>query len=608
MNKFDKLYNLILESIITQDKAAMIARLKKADVPDATRLGNHLSKMGNNKLAEFICSLFCNHQVESLTDHRLVKVQKVVQNDKTINLQKYVNDLDGFVRDYSQQYQKIIDKMLTKNNSYLDSIPQFYEKQVYPNDVVIYKVRDSKAGMNAVRKIVDTNWGKDANPWCLISRKDNGSMDGAWSYWTHYNKFPKQIAFQNNKLIAFRASRVSTDFWWNRQDLNSSRLKPLEGKSINVPPAQWTEAELKQKKEDVIAAFKQQFKYNQQTKRWDTKDKNMHIRIDDQLLINGDLPFPIGTIYGNIGIMDCKELRFLNNGPIKVTGNIYFDRKSKAVVENSQMFKNYQEQLSQRFIERFHLIYNENTKRYDANGNVWVDYENIKNNQLPVPFGVIKGNFDITYCKNLKYTDYLPTKVTGLFDYPKGTRIGNMVQKSEFYIHYVEQTPDRFIRKHGLVYNPETKMYDCEYGLQVDPWDITGWDRIPVKLGKVKGFFRIERNSDIETLQNAPEEVGGYVMLMYNRELKSLRGFPKHVGGYVQLNDMYINTLEGMENTVIEGNMDIRGLAYLSKLNGCSFEKAFPKLKGKLICHGGQYRDNKEFIDKNNIKCGNSNE
>ena len=32
MNKFNKLYNLILESIITQDKAAMIAELKRGSL------------------------------------------------------------------------------------------------------------------------------------------------------------------------------------------------------------------------------------------------------------------------------------------------------------------------------------------------------------------------------------------------------------------------------------------------------------------------------------------------------------------------------------------------------------------------------------------------
>ena len=100
-----------------------------------------------------------------------------------------------------------------------DKEPCFTARHEVPGtDIVVYDVADDKKGQQAVRAFVDSHWGVNANPWCLITRNVN-----AWNYWNHYNYIQKQIAFQNGKLLAFKAcdrdSKQSP--WWNRQDKNS---------------------------------------------------------------------------------------------------------------------------------------------------------------------------------------------------------------------------------------------------------------------------------------------------------------------------------------------------------------------------------------------------
>lgn len=43
--------------------------------------------------------------------------------------------------------------------------------------IMSYEVQDDEDGMMASRKIVDSHWGEDANPWCLINRMDDDEED-----------------------------------------------------------------------------------------------------------------------------------------------------------------------------------------------------------------------------------------------------------------------------------------------------------------------------------------------------------------------------------------------------------------------------------------------
>lgn len=83
----------------------------------------------------------------------------------------------------------------------------------------VYDVEDSKAGQQAMREIINTHWGEDANPWCLLQGDGKGNLRAdAWDYWNHYNGVSKRVAFKEGKLLAFCANDDNSDCWWDRQD------------------------------------------------------------------------------------------------------------------------------------------------------------------------------------------------------------------------------------------------------------------------------------------------------------------------------------------------------------------------------------------------------
>ena len=160
-----------------------------------------------------------------------------------------------------------------------DEVKEFTDKQKLSNGVVVYEVEDSKAGQKAVRGIVDSEWGINANPWCLVARaktrmakkgfkteddayeyireatskgltvskpklaaeasdwgwnvvvmepfefNSETELDNAWSMWERYNEQEEgfKIAFQNGKLISFRDGNEQN--WWDRFDQDTELLK-----------------------------------------------------------------------------------------------------------------------------------------------------------------------------------------------------------------------------------------------------------------------------------------------------------------------------------------------------------------------------------------------
>lgn len=106
-----------------------------------------------------------------------------------------------------------------------DTVPEFSDKRDEGRGVVSYAVDDSKKGQAAVRKVVDTHFGPNSNPWCLISRKDM-----AWEWWKHeYNALQKRIAFKKGKLFAFMGSKKFKFDGSNTDDLITV-IKILENK------------------------------------------------------------------------------------------------------------------------------------------------------------------------------------------------------------------------------------------------------------------------------------------------------------------------------------------------------------------------------------------
>lgn len=129
-----------------------------------------------------------------------------------------IDNLNRFIETYGAKAEQ---RDASKKLLDPDSVPEFTNKQVLSevHGIVVYDVPDSREGQRAVRRVVDSHFGQDANPWCLISRLNDGdTLDSAWGYWKNYNGAGRQIAFQNGKLIAFMSSGTSTKQWWDRLD------------------------------------------------------------------------------------------------------------------------------------------------------------------------------------------------------------------------------------------------------------------------------------------------------------------------------------------------------------------------------------------------------
>ena len=140
------------------------------------------------------------------------------------------------------------------------TVPELTDARDEGDGVVSYQVQDNRAGQAAMRRIIDTHWGEDANPWCLLARDTrdpelssdfwewmraiNGGrgedavtrardkyfespdefesqykrvtgrdprenpdeLTAAWGYWQKYNALPKRVAFKDGKLLAFMAT------------------------------------------------------------------------------------------------------------------------------------------------------------------------------------------------------------------------------------------------------------------------------------------------------------------------------------------------------------------------------------------------------------------
>lgn len=88
-----------------------------------------------------------------------------------------------------------------------DTVPELSNKREFDYGVTVYDVEDGRAGQQAMRRIINTHFGEDANPWCLLQGDGKGNLTrDAWEYWNTYNALPKQVAFKDGKLVAFMAT------------------------------------------------------------------------------------------------------------------------------------------------------------------------------------------------------------------------------------------------------------------------------------------------------------------------------------------------------------------------------------------------------------------
>lgn len=124
-----------------------------------------------------------------------------------------------------------------------DTVPELSNKREMGYGVTTYLVQDDREGQQAMRKIINTHWGEDANPWCLLCGDGKGNLrDDAWEYWQHYNALPKYVAFKDGKLLAFMAtSRIDYENWSDARRFEASLA--FEFPELKKEYDSWTETE-----------------------------------------------------------------------------------------------------------------------------------------------------------------------------------------------------------------------------------------------------------------------------------------------------------------------------------------------------------------------------
>jgi hypothetical protein len=61
------------------------------------------------------------------------------------------------------------------------TVPELSDPRDEGDGIVSYEVQDDRDGQKAMRRIIDTHWGEDANPWCLLARnaRDPDRLDSS---------------------------------------------------------------------------------------------------------------------------------------------------------------------------------------------------------------------------------------------------------------------------------------------------------------------------------------------------------------------------------------------------------------------------------------------
>lgn len=73
-----------------------------------------------------------------------------------------------------------------------DDVPELSDKRDEGDGIVSYAVQDDRNGMMAVRYIIDTHWGNNANPWCLASRSPDEPFQRFYAQHYLQIKYPEQ--------------------------------------------------------------------------------------------------------------------------------------------------------------------------------------------------------------------------------------------------------------------------------------------------------------------------------------------------------------------------------------------------------------------------------
>lgn len=132
-------------------------------------------------------------------------------------------------------------------------------------------------------------------------------------------------------------------------------------------------------------------------------------------------------------------------------------------------------------------------------------------------------------------------------------------------------TKKKTIEKFNLIENADG-TYDAPSDVDLSNMGLT---KLPLKFGKVKGYFYCAKNY-LTSLEGCPSEVGNWFDCSKSR-LNSLIGGPKKVGGNFYCNNNLLTSLDGCPSEV--GGDFYCGYNHLTSLESC-----ITKIVGDFNC------------------------
>lgn len=111
----------------------------------------------------------------------------------------------------------------------------------------------------------------------------------------------------------------------------------------------------------------------------------------------------------------------------------------------------------------------------------------------------------------------------------------------------VDEKTALFIKREGLVWNPNTRCYDSDHHVKVTESDTID-HKLPIRFGVVKGEFTC-KCCGLVSLEGAPIEVGMTFNCSSNA-LTSLKGAPLKVGGGFNFDNNYVSKIEYVPNKI----------------------------------------------------------
>ena len=153
---------------------------------------------------------------------------------------------------------------------------------------------------------MDTHFGEKSNPWCLAQKKGNKLTKESWDRWQHYSDGPKNIVFQNGKLLSFYASNQ----YWDRMDnaTDAPVIKIQEGrvtKTVELVP--------------ISEGKVQEFVMETRTVSEDKKTVTTEYMVERSLDPEGLHFHPAGTkvVENKVNGMTVRETNYKPNGKIR---------------------------------------------------------------------------------------------------------------------------------------------------------------------------------------------------------------------------------------------------------------------------------------------------